>query len=510
MPIDKSDSTFRVGFRNINSLPMQATDIKNDIIIRDIRQYNFDVFGMAETNVAWQHVPQRDRVYDRFKGKLEFSKFVSSNNKDPEFIDKQQSGGTLTMCHGHACARVMDCGRDNSILGRWSWLRLRGSNGRTLRFVTVYRPVLSHGATSAYQQHRSVLLEQGIDECPRKKLMEDLRRDLEKWIEEGDQLLVAGDFNEDVRSGLVKSTFDDLNMDECIFRQHGPNAPNTFQNGSVPIDGIFGSKGIDILLSGYTSGTWGSYSDHRALWVDIDVYSTFGGVSAPLWRPRIRRLKLEDPRIVQKFIQLRIQHSEKHNLDYIREELDRLLLQGCPIDEWSPIFEKLDRLRVQGILEADRRCRRLKCGNIPWSPEVQQCMNRIGYLQACRRKLIFNKPIHSRTLQKLFKKTTLEFPITTGEEATLLLRGLYTELNLLKVKAIQLRGNFLHELAERKAAEGNGQAESMLKQLMLREEQRSIARAVKWALNTQQGGSHSHRSTELRGCMDNIYRQRND
>ncbi len=93
IPETKSDSAFRIGFRNINSLPIQATDVKNDLIMRDIRQYSFDVFGFSETNLAWQNLPQRDRVYDRFKGKLEFSKFVFANNKDPEYKEQQQSGG---------------------------------------------------------------------------------------------------------------------------------------------------------------------------------------------------------------------------------------------------------------------------------------------------------------------------------------------------------------------------------------------------------------------------------
>ncbi len=394
----------------------------------------------------------------------------------------------MIVCQGHACARVMDWGSDESILGRWSWIRLRGSNGRTLRVISVYRPVISTGATTAYLQHRSVLLEQGIDECPRKKLMTDLKESLEKWIKEGDQLIVGGDFNEDVRAGLVKSTFEALNLDECIFRQHGPNAPNTFQNGSVPIDGIFGSKGVDILFSGYTSGTWGLPSDHRALWVDIDLYTTFGGISAPLWRPRIRRLKLEDPRTVKAFNLLRQIHFASHDLDSYRVAIEQLRAQDAPVEEWVLLFERLDRLRVQGILEADRRCRKLKCGNVPWSPQVQLCMHRIGYLQACRKKFMFNSGINSRTLQKLFLKTKFENPILTGEEAALLLRAQYNEFNLLKAQATKLRDTFLAELAESKAAAGDGKAESILKQLLLREEQRSVARAVKWALGKPRGG----------------------
>jgi hypothetical protein len=115
-------------------------------------------------------------------------------------------------------------------------------------------------------------------------------------------------------------------------------------------------------------------------------------------------------------------------------------------------------------------------------------MNRIGYLQACRRKMLFNKSINSRTLKKLFDKTDFEAIVSTGYEAELLLREQYNELNLLKSKATQLRGNFLTELAESKAAAGDGNAESILRQLMIREEQRSVARAVKRVLSRSRCG----------------------
>jgi hypothetical protein len=78
--------------------------------------------------------------------------------------------------------------------------------------------VVSNGAASAYQQHRSVLLEKGNDECPRKQLLTDLKEIINKWIVEGDQIVVIGDFNDDIRTGFVKSTFDALNLEELILR----------------------------------------------------------------------------------------------------------------------------------------------------------------------------------------------------------------------------------------------------------------------------------------------------
>ena len=49
----------------------------------------------------------------------------------------------------------------------------------------------------------------------------------------------------------------------------------TFQLGSVPIDGIFVSEVLDIIMGGYFPfGV--SPLDHRVLWIKIKINSVFG------------------------------------------------------------------------------------------------------------------------------------------------------------------------------------------------------------------------------------------
>jgi hypothetical protein len=72
------------------------------------------------------------------------------------------------------------------------------------------------------------------------------------------------------RGNTISNFFKQFQMDDLILKQHGRNAPNTFINGSTLIDGIFGTEGINAIYSGYTSFTWGMYSDHCLLWVDLD------------------------------------------------------------------------------------------------------------------------------------------------------------------------------------------------------------------------------------------------
>jgi hypothetical protein len=139
-----------------------------------------------------------------FQGHLEFAKFISSDNKDATYKDKFERGGTLTVCQGNLCARTYAYGTEKTILGRWSWIKIRGRQGLSIVIATVYRPVKSDGVLSTYQQHQSVLLDLGIDACPRQQLLENLSAHIKIWISEGNQIIIAGDFNEDVRSKTIK------------------------------------------------------------------------------------------------------------------------------------------------------------------------------------------------------------------------------------------------------------------------------------------------------------------
>lgn len=168
---NKDDDVFRIGLRNINGLPIDASHMKNYEIFSDIRTGKFDVFGITETNLAWHTLTESDRINERIRGKLEFMRYSSSYNRDMTFTDKRQYGGTMTISQGSSSGRVVTTGRDNCQLGRWSWMKFRGKNNLTLRVVTVYRPVLLYGASSTFQQHQLFMNQFHLTGCPRDKLI---------------------------------------------------------------------------------------------------------------------------------------------------------------------------------------------------------------------------------------------------------------------------------------------------------------------------------------------------
>jgi hypothetical protein len=190
----------------------------------------------------------------------------------------------------------------------WSWVKLRGKPGLSLVIASLYRPVYSTGALSTYQQHKTLLLKDGTDECPRSNILKELGQQLQKSIEQENQVVVCGDFNDNDQGNTIKSFFQQDNMSELVIAQHGPNAPNTFMDGSLPIDGIFGTPSIEAPFSGYSSFSWRMYSDHRMVWADLELDTILGTRTTPIWKPQARRLKCKDPRFVHKFNNTRRKH----------------------------------------------------------------------------------------------------------------------------------------------------------------------------------------------------------
>jgi endonuclease/exonuclease/phosphatase family metal-dependent hydrolase len=121
--------------------------------------------------------------------------------------------------------------------------------------------------------------------------LKELGEQIEQWINEGLHVIVCGDFNEDVWGPKIINFFTNFNMTELIISQHGLNTPNTYIDGSIPIDGIFGTQGIESVFSGYSSFSWGMHSDHQLLWIDLDMNQVLGTIDIPLWKPNTRRLQ---------------------------------------------------------------------------------------------------------------------------------------------------------------------------------------------------------------------------
>jgi hypothetical protein len=136
-------------------------------------------------------------------------------------VTRHQYGGTAIFSVNNAASRVMGSGKDITGLGRCTWTLFHGQNGIVMRVVCAYRPCTPSGMDkifSVYTQHQWFFDKQLDDICPRKAFIRDLFEEVDTWIEQGEQILVALDANKELRRGQVATAFQERNMRELLLQ----------------------------------------------------------------------------------------------------------------------------------------------------------------------------------------------------------------------------------------------------------------------------------------------------
>jgi len=111
-------------------------------------------------------------------------------------------------------------------------------------------------------------------------------------------------------------------------------APPTFQRGSQPIDGIFcAPQLLDLASGGYFGFDKAIPSNHQAIWLDLYILQVCPQQQEPHVKPAARRLKCNDPRIVEKYNVALVNLFNSHNIMQRVTQLGRDL-QG-PQDLWQ-------------------------------------------------------------------------------------------------------------------------------------------------------------------------------
>ena len=171
---------------------------RDSVKSHNIRQFmeleDVDIMGLSKVNIHWDKIGQKDGIWERMEGWFKnISVSPSYNVHDPN-ASRDQRGGTLMLSKDGMVHTVRGTGSDASGLGRWSWMKITGKHDYTTRVVTVYSPASSgRGVSTVYTQQLTHL---GTD--PIEAFYKDLGTVILKWQEEGDQLIIMGDWNEDI------------------------------------------------------------------------------------------------------------------------------------------------------------------------------------------------------------------------------------------------------------------------------------------------------------------------
>jgi hypothetical protein len=314
----KNKKTLRIALQNIGGFPTKSNDIKEDYIRSGLNNWDIDIFGLVETNLDWCLQSEDNKLWSRTRDWWEHLHIAYAHNTTFPPIEEKQFGGTAIFTINEIAHRVIDKGKDNSNLGRWSWTKLRGKNQVSLTIISAYHPnPPSAGVMGVYAQQAKYFNSIDCTTCPRDAFLTDLKEEIIKFQESGDKIIIMLDGNKDMRKGSLSQILSSLQLGEVILQRHGNRAPSTYRMNTkeVPIDGIWASYSLNITAGGYLAfDELITGCNHSTLWIDIPYQDAFGHEDKSMViRPSAQQLNNRNPNIRENFNLRRKEYANKSN-----------------------------------------------------------------------------------------------------------------------------------------------------------------------------------------------------
>ena len=464
----KANTSVRFGFLNINGLPAHDVDQKDKAVSDCMKEFSLDAIGMAELNLNFNVLRPPHQWKDRFRH-LKTHRIHSFNTHSTS-EETRLFGGTAILTSAVTNHRTIDHGTDDTGLGRWSWLRIRGKKDMITRIIVGYRPVPdnSHRVGTVFTQHQVHLWSINRFEDPREAFLHDLFQFTDSCIAAGESIILALDLNEDCRNPVIAQRFTDHSFIDCHASVHTNLTPVATCNKrltQVSIDGIWVSAGMDITKSGMLGfgGTGNLRTDHRLLWVDIEMDSIFGYQTPPLSSIEIQNLPLNDPRLIQAYNKKLREFREYHNIPqkiFMLEQRAR-----------EQIFDERDAQCFFNIVAQDESYRKsLKtslrkkyAGQVPYSDVIGLDRKAIQLwdlvLDRVTGRLHDTRKIR-RLMEEVDEPFALRMSLEDVEKARKKRRYQYKQN---KKKAQELRDQFQRKVNERRATKYNTTIEAQEK-----------------------------------------------
>jgi hypothetical protein len=274
----KPEHALRVYFQNIKGLSHSTNSEDYRYVLQQLDAIKVDISGLAETNSAWQHPYLRYEFNAAIKASgIRLSKVsYASPSQDVDNVpttETFQAGGSITATLGSWTTAVFGSEiYDETGMGRWSGIHLRGRYNNTLSIITGYRSCCGSKFTAPlgstfHREYEHLRTRHGMDQPnPRLQFVKDIEQCIRKLQDSGNMVLLMLDAN-----GTLSN---DINLSKMAERLqlhdlHSQDpAPSTYiASSDRRIDYMFGcSRTRDaIIASGTLSYIEGPQSDHRGL-----------------------------------------------------------------------------------------------------------------------------------------------------------------------------------------------------------------------------------------------------
>jgi hypothetical protein len=272
----------RIFFININGISSASEFLALQDALDSLIANGVDIFGFSETNLDWLKHTIRDKcgkICNDFFG----ASFLSTSTSSLRSNRNYKPGGTCTGLTKQYCGRFQQSGSDPHGLGRWSFIRLLGKDGKSVVIVTAYRvcraTIGKTGTSTAFHQEWHLLRLNGDPHPdPRRSFITDLKTAIALWKSEGANVILGGDFNENLGETIngLAHLASTCQLTDAHAHFHGiEDEPPTYVRGNRRLDYVFITEGVIpyVRACGIEPFFATIHSDHRGLFVDITATS---------------------------------------------------------------------------------------------------------------------------------------------------------------------------------------------------------------------------------------------
>ena len=276
------NKTIRIFGHNTNGISYKNNYLEWMLTLQQLEEYQVDVACLVETNLDTNKPSVRRDLKEKMRNFDKFAKLTTSSSKESHTETAFKPGGTCVMARGNWAGRVTAMGQDE--LGRWSFITMEGRQGKKVTFIAFYRVCKKNSengkTTIRIQQERDLFNARKSQKDPREVILVDLENEIRKKQNEGHEIIIFGDINDEVRdSTRVKEFLESCDLINVMTEKH-PNhiLPTTYDRGSKCLDLMGMSKSIDpraIHKCGILPFYHGMPSDHRAFYLDVKAEFLF-------------------------------------------------------------------------------------------------------------------------------------------------------------------------------------------------------------------------------------------
>jgi hypothetical protein len=490
-PPPKTHDTLRIILNNVNGLQLFARGKEKEKIGRietTRKKYQSDIYCCVENWVQWDMATSDQQFDDIFGIGEERYCSVAFNRQDrlSGSDGRSQPGGTSILATGRTSDFASKKGMDDDSLGQWCHIRL-GTETHATWLMCAYNPPSSsryvrrnrrHQSYTVYSQRQRYLRGKGCFTDPCKYFIQKLVEQLLVWKQNGDNIILVGDFNEDVyQDGLAaRLQEEDLQMSCQFQRINGERLPNSHQSGRTPLMTMFATEGIQCT-NAYAAAHGAHVGDHRLLIYDFHAPSILGTHLPHMPRPQGRGVRSKVPRLRKTYNKRLNELNERNNM---RQRLDDIANSTVLTNnEKLVLLNRWDVQETEHQRCAERKCNRGGNRNVEFCEEVSIVLRKIRCLDRVI-KFKQGKVPDGRNLFKLCRAIEVPEPRDiTIAEAKNELCACKELLETLRDEAPMLRNRMLQKRLVAAKRRGDGESAEEIKRILKKEARQKKFKTLK-------------------------------